>query len=168
MKINSVGLGVLDSTPLKKKSEFSNLLASRNVASNSVTELASLPTVAIASQFPNVNFGAKRNYGSDDMSSYENYYGPQPPAIEIKKYALSKQIAEYIENEDYLSAIKSKVDLASICREQGKDRDAFILEESIRKLYKDLPKYQKPEAKDAIRPYNNDMARYIDKDIERY
>ena len=122
----------------------------------------------LLAQFPKVSFGSRYNYGSDDLSPYYDYEGPQPPEIEIKKYRISKAVDDFIADEDYLSAIKGKIQLASICKEQGKDSDAYILEESIRKLYKDLPRYQKNEAKDVIRVYNHDMAEYIDEDIKRY
>jgi hypothetical protein len=35
-------------------------------------------------------------------------------------------------------------------------------------LYKDLPKYQRADAKEEIANYNEDMAYYIDEDIKRY
>lgn len=167
MKIDGVSVSALNSTPLKKNSDFNKVFQqhSNNI---STSEYATVPTVTVLAQLPNVNFGAKRNYGRDDLSLYDTYSGPRPPEIEIKKYIITRQVDEHIEMEDYLSAIKGKIDLARICKSQGKDDDAFILEESIRRLYKDLPKYQKSEAKRAISTYNKDMAKYIDKDIERY
>ena len=128
----------------------------------------SVPAGIVLAQFSKVNFCGNYNYGSDDLSAYDDYCGPQPPQIEIEKYRISKAVDKYIEEENYLSAIKGKIKLASICKSQGKENDAFILEESIRRLYKDLPRYQRNEAKDIIRSYNHDMAEYIDEDIKRY
>lgn len=128
----------------------------------------SVPANILLAQMPNVSFGGRYNYGRDDLSAYDDYEGPQPPQIEIEKYKISKAVDESIENEDYLSAIKGKVKLAFICKKQGKESDSYILEESIRRLYKDLPRYQREEAKNVIRDYNYDMAQYIDEDIKRY
>ncbi len=128
----------------------------------------SVPANIALAQFSKVNFGGRYNYGRDDLSAYYEYDGPKPPQIEIKKYQISKEVDKFIEEEDYLSAIKGKIQLASICKEQGKDSDAYILEESVRRLYKDLPFYQKSEAKEVISDYNFDMAAYIDEDIKRY
>ncbi|MBQ7286446.1 MAG: hypothetical protein IJW73_01640, partial [Candidatus Gastranaerophilales bacterium] len=73
---------------------------------------------------------------------------------------------EFIEEENYLQALKTKIEIASICQTLGQTRDAYLLETTIRELYAALPKYQKEEAREAISHYNFDMARYIDKDTE--
>jgi hypothetical protein len=117
-------------------------------------------------QMPNVSFG-RYSYGQDDLAPYNEYEGPQPPDIEIDKFALTKQVKKDIEEENYLSAIEGKIEIAKICKEQGKDSDAYLLEESIRKLYKELPKYQRAEAKEVISDYNSDMAKYIDRDTQK-
>lgn len=169
MNVGVVNSVVLQSTPLRKR-EVANV-NSNNLNSNIAVDSKALPLVngiSVLSQMPNVSFGAKRNYGKDSLDAYNNYSGPTPPEIEVKKYIITRQVSEHIENEDYLSAIKGKLLLAEICKEQGKDGDAFILEESVRKLYKDLPKYQRAEAKSEIAGYNEDMAEYIDRDINRF
>lgn len=169
MSIGNVSSIVLFSTPLKKKID-SQVSSSNEIvrANQTITKLPSFSTVAVISQMPNVNFGAKKyNYGSDDLSPYNTYSGPTPPEIEMKKYRLSVQIENYINEDNYLEAIKGKLALARICKSQGKDGDAFILEESIRRLYKDLPRYQRSDAKAQISTYNSDMAKYIDEDIKR-
>ena len=84
----------------------------------------------------------------------------------FRKYNLSKSIQQNIEEKDYLSAIRGKLTLAEICKTQHKEDDAYMPEESIRRLYKDLPKYQRNDAKSAISCYNPDMAQYIDEDIQ--
>lgn len=130
--------------------------------------IVSVPANIALAQFSKVNFGSRYSYGDDDLSPYYEYDGPQPPQIEIEKYRISKAVDNFIKEEDYLSAIKGKIQLASICKNQGKDSDSYILEESVRRLYKDLPFYQRNEAKAVIRNYNHDMAAYIDEDIKRY
>ena len=145
-------------------------LAKTKVATNVLSEqLPAVSSLSALSQLPNVSFTAKkRNYGRDNFDPYYSYRGPQPPEIEMQKFNLSERIQQDIDDEDYLSAIKGKIILAKVCKSQDKEEDAFMLEESIRRLYKDLPKYQKQDAKDAIKEYNADMAKQIDKDIERY
>lgn len=130
--------------------------------------LQSVSSSVALSQMPNVSFSGKHyNYGQDDFSDYDNYSGPQPPQIELEKYQISRQVQEDIDDENYLSAISGKIKLARIVRKQGKERDAYLLENSIRDLYKDLPIYQRNEAKRIIAEYNHDMAKYIDDDIRR-
>lgn len=167
MRVASIDSVVLTSTPLRKKTECNTQMefAQNN---ESTPQLSKFSTVSFLSQMPNINFKGRYNYGKDDLSDYNNYSGPQPPELEIKKYRISCKVDNAIAEDNYLEAIKGKLELAKICRWQGKERDTFILEESIRRLYKDLPRYQRGEAKSAIRPYNEDMANYIDKDILNY
>jgi hypothetical protein len=131
----------------------------------SASKLKSIDGKMFFAQMPNVSFG-RYSYGKDDLEPYDLYKGPQPPDIEIDKFALSRQVENDIENENYLSAIEGKVEIAKICREQGKEKDAYLLEESIRKLYKELPKYQREEAREVLSDYNFDMAKYIDRDTQ--
>jgi len=165
MSISAINALVGVSTPLRKK-DFAqvSLGAEMTSAPNKVSELPSFSTVSMLSQMPNVSFKGY-NYKKDNLSAYDNYSGPTPPAIEQKKYRISVQVQEDIENENYLAAIKGKIELAKICKSQGKESDAYILEESVRDLYSDLPKYQRNSAKSIIRSYNRDMADYIDDDI---
>lgn len=166
-RIVNAQAGVLNSTPLRK---FLRLETEEqtNVDLPAPAPTTSAPsTLSFISQMPNVSFSGRYHYGNDDLSEYDNYRGPQPPEIEIRKYRISCQVNNDINDENYLAAIKGKIELAQICHEQGKDSDAFLIEESIRKLYKDLPRYQKSEAKSAIQNYNYDMGKYIDQDIER-
>lgn len=120
-------------------------------------------------QMPNVSFGnsAGFNYGHDDLSRYDEYIGPPPPEDEVTKLKLSKQAVTAIEKQDYLSAIDLKIQVAGICKKQGLERDAFILEEGIRRLYRDLPLYLREQAKGLIGKYNQDMAKYIEADIKK-
>ena len=169
MRIGVVHSMASSVTPLKRSAEVgSNVVTNSIINKKASDSLPSLPTLSALSQMPNVNFGSRYNYGDDDLSPYSNYIGPQPPEIEIRKYNISKKVEADIRNEDYLSAIKGKLELAKICRLQDKEDDAYNLEESIRRLYKDLPKYQRPDAKEQIASYNEDMAYYIDEDIKRY
>lgn len=165
--------GISNSMPVYNKAAVRNVQTAPIDEQQKNTESAqdkpvSVPANILLAQLPKVSFGGRYNYGSDDLSPYDDYDGPQPPLIEIRKYRISKAVQDYIKEEDYLSAIKGKLELASICRDQGKECDTFILEESIRRLYKDLPIYQREEAKDAIRAYNYDMAEYIDEDIKGF
>lgn len=138
------------------------------VHKDSVRSYKSVSGAKALAQMPNVHFLSKHyNYGRDDFSAYDNYEGPQPPQIEIEKYSISRHVDQCIANENYLSAIDGKIKIARICRSQGKEHDAFMLENSIRRLYKDLPLYQREEAKSIISDYNHDMAKYIDQDIAR-
>lgn len=150
MKVGCVNAPIFGATPIRKNSEQNFLLEASNT--KQIQNLVSCPTLLYISQIPKINFSSNTN----------NFLTPD---IEIKKYDLSKDVQRHIENEDFLSAIKGKLELAQICKSQKKENDAFYLEESIRILYDGLPKYQKNEAKDAIRKYNYDMALYIDQDV---
>lgn len=69
---------------------------------------------------------------------YDNiYYYPtsrwdgarkRPSEIEIKKYHLSCEANQYIHDERYKEAGETKLQLARICREQGEERSAYLLE----------------------------------------
>ena len=133
----------------------------------STTNLNNLP------HYPLLNFEGypKRHVQNGDLSAYdrfnEEFPGAIPPAVEQEKFRLSMRAEEQINDENYLEAIKTKITIADICRHQGNDRDAFLLEETTRQLYAALPKYQKEEARSVIAEYNEDMAKYIDEDIKR-
>ena len=164
MKVGCVNAPIFGATPIRKFSEHNVALEADN--SKQIKTLSSYPTMLYVSQLPKHNFSSSKNPIKEDLSEYDKYNGDIIPDIEIKKYDISKDVQRHIENEDFLSAIKGKLELAQICKAQQKENDAFYLEESIRILYDSLPKYQKNEAKDAIRKYNYDMALYIDQDIE--
>lgn len=53
---------------------------------------------------------------------------------EAKKYELSWLVEQAIEQEDYLRAAAFKEKIAQICRKQGKERDAHLLEHSAFEL----------------------------------
>lgn len=112
-------------------------------------------------QLPNISFGKLK----EDLADYHYYTGEMPSKIEQDKYAITAQVKCDIDNEDYLSAITGKIELANICRKQGKHRDCFLLEQGIRRLYAQLPEADKKEAWVKIYQYNDDMARFIEKDI---
>jgi hypothetical protein len=119
---------------------------------------------SLLAQMPYIYFG-KIDYNAESLDISDEYRGPQSPDVEINKFAIAKQVDKDIQNENYLAAIEGKIELARICKNQGKDKDAYRLEESVRRLYKGLPKYQKKDALETIADYNEDMAKYIEKDI---
>ena len=137
---------------------------SKEYNNNSKT-LKSVSGFKILSQLPNISF--KRNYSGDDLSPYYDYTGSTPPEIEIEKFNISKEVQYSIDNEDYISAIQGKIELAKICHSQGEERDAYMLECSIRDLYSCLPSSNRSTAKGIIYKYNKDMAIYIDDDIKK-
>ncbi|MBQ8635655.1 hypothetical protein IJ425_05840 [bacterium] len=130
------------------------------------TNLNNLP------HYPLLNFEGyrKRHVENGNLNGYERFGqefpGATPPAIEQEKFRLSMRAEEQISDENYLEAIKTKITIADICRQQGNQRDTFLLEQTTRQLYAALPKYQKEEAKGIIAEYNEDMAKYIDEDIK--
>ena len=104
--INNSQIYFLNSTPLKKSVESNQTITPMNVSSSITQTRSPLPfTKIFLTQMPNVSFGKRYNYGHDDLSDYYNYKGPQPPDIEIKKYQISCQILNDIEDENYLEAI---------------------------------------------------------------
>lgn len=70
----------------------------------------------------------------DNFSAYEYYRGPEPPEIEKRKYRLSLAAQELSARGDYIAAAENKLEVASICRSQGKARDAYLLEVSAHSL----------------------------------
>ena len=115
------------------------------------SEPASVSAMQALSQMPNVKFG--NHYGGDDLSAYDNYFGPEPPDIEKRKYQISVETDRAIRNGDYLTGVKNKVYLADICRAQGKYDDADKLMAGARLLAEDVPAYQREEAWKAINSY---------------
>lgn len=85
------------------------------------------PTTTPAQHVPQNRF-------SGDLSPYENYRGPTPPAIEQEKYLRSIEIERLIAFGEYLKAANAKEGLAAICRSQGNERDAYLLEKSAYEL----------------------------------
>lgn len=109
------------------------------------------------------------NYKEDSLSAYLNYQGGPIPQIEMDKYHLSCESVEAQKRHDFLRVVQLKLELAKICKSQpGKEGDAYILEEGIRKAYIILSAADKKKAKVMISEYNSDMAKYIDEDIKRY
>lgn len=163
MKITNVTSLISRSNSVIKKSAkpFNEI----NGVDSGVTNLNNLPF------YPLINFKAreKRVVPNGDLSAYNDYQpdiaGKRPPEIEEHKFNLSMQAEEYISEENYLEAIRTKIAIAEICRTQGKQRDTYLLEQTTRDLYAALPKYQKKDAKDIIAKYNQDMAKYIDQDV---
>lgn len=165
MKVQAINSAVFTPAVQSNVSAHKNKVANTNVLLNE--NLQSVSGSLALAQMPNVTFGGHKhyNYGNDNFDDYDNYSGPTPPQIEIEKYRKSLQVQNDIDDENYLAAIEGKIDLARICRRQGNERDAYMLENSIRDLYKDLPRYQRDDAKRIIGGYNHDMAKYIDQDI---
>lgn len=157
MRIESIHPQLIKSTLLKKGAQLPKTANVAIMAQNPI----SVSSRDVLCQFPNISFGKLE----DDLSKYQNYNGTLAPEIELEKFAISKRVATSVESGDYLSAIKGKIELAQICREQGKYEDCFFLEQGIRKIYSQMSASQKQEAWPEIYNYNNDMARFIEKDI---
>ncbi len=68
------------------------------------------------------------------FKSYENHDGSPIPEIEQVKYHKTMEAEHHIQNGDYASAAKVKFEIADICRRQGKERDAYLLECGAKKL----------------------------------
>ena len=96
-----------------------------NVQAISYASVATRPVIG-----KKANFNARQ----DDLSAYKNYNGPTPPAIEEHKYQLSLQVNELIEKGKLQQAALLKLEIARICREQGKYEDADKLSEGARQL----------------------------------
>ena len=147
-----------------------NAQAKKNQSINNQTNVVpfkqtTVPTGMYLAQMPNVSF--KGNDIDDNLNAYNNYSGGPIPAIEMDKYSISVRVNNAIESGDYIEAIKGKIALSRICKNQGKETDAFMLEEGIRRLYTKLEGDEKTVAKYEIRRYNKDMADYIDEDVKK-
>ena len=74
---------------------------------------------------PKANFRPAFNgYKGDDLSAYDNYNGKKPPRIEEYKYERSVEAQQHIERGEYTQAANIKLELAQICKGQGKFDDA--------------------------------------------
>ena len=83
----------------------------------------------------NINFR-----GDYDWSKYENHDGSPIPEIEAKKYNLSRE-AEALEKMDKIAEAAEKwFDVANLCRQGGKERDAYLCETTARNLLRRLRK----------------------------
>ena len=161
MKVTSI-------TPLVARNNFSTFKKSqpKSLSANySEINLNAQPNYAL------INFGySRKKVQNGDLTPYEIAGRLNPhaeiPKEEHKKFKLSVAAEKFIEEENYLEALRTKVEIASICQELHQTRDAYLLETTIRELYAALPKYQREEAKEIISHYNFDMAKYIDKDTQ--
>ena len=155
-------------TPMVSNNHFCTIKKSQPKSLNtsySEINLNNLPNYAL------INFGySRKKVQNGDLTPYEIAGRMNPhaeiPKEEHRKFNLSVAAEKFIEEENYLEALRTKVEIASICQELHQTRDAFLLETTIRELYAALPKYQREEAKEIISHYNFDMAKYIDKDTE--
>lgn len=157
MRIESIRPQLFKPSLINKGAQSSKISNVATMAQNPISAYSK----DVLFQFSNISFGKLE----DNLSKYRNYDGDMAPEIELEKFAISKQVATNIESGDYLSAIKGKIKLAQICREQGKHEDCFFLEQGIRRIYAQMSASQRQEVWPEIYNYNNDMARFIEKDI---
>ncbi len=161
MRVQSINSLVLNQNATKLKAA-TGVLSNPMQTNTGAPDLKTVSANQILSQMPNVSFKGPVH---DDMSEYDNYDGPKPPAIEQRKYEISLKVHDDIENGRYVSAIGGKIALAEICHRQGKDDDAFMLEQGIKSLYKEIPdKADKLTAKILIKNFNYEMAEYLDEE----
>ena len=72
---------------------------------------------------------AGKRFGVSQMlDPYDNYVGGPIPLIERKKYSMSVEVVEYINENKFLQAADLSEKIALICHNQGKERDAYLLE----------------------------------------
>ncbi len=157
MRVQSIGNCVLNKSITKLKMAAIN--SANAVQTNPAADTVNISKVSanqFLSQMPNVSFGKYK----DDLTPYTEYNGSEnPPKIEKDKFAISQKVEADIEKGDYLSAIGGKINLALICRGQGKERDAFMLEEGIKALFTEIPDKQGREtARALLAGYNAKMA----------
>jgi hypothetical protein len=73
-------------------------------------------------------------YEGDDLSPYDNYRGEKPPRLEEYKYERSVEAQRHIERGEYAQAANIKLELAQICKGQGKFEDADKLVAGAKEL----------------------------------
>lgn len=72
---------------------------------------------------------AGKRFGVSRMlDPYYDYDGGPIPAIERKKYSMSVEVVGYIRKNKFLQAADLSEEIALICHEQGKEKDAYLLE----------------------------------------
>ena len=89
----------------------------------------------ISSKTKSINF--KQNY---DWSKYQNHDGSPIPEIERTKYNASREAERLEKLGQYAEAAEKWLDVASMCRQGGKERDAHLCETTARKLLSRLRK----------------------------
>lgn len=63
-----------------------------------------------------------------DLAPYNEVQNVSIPEIEREKYRLTLAAKEHIQREEYEEAANTLAENAFICRNQGKERDAYLLE----------------------------------------
>ena len=127
--------------------------ASQNQYSSSLNgSSAYVSTMSALSQMPNISFGKSKTLSANDE-------------IEIQKQLLTDIAERDLKSGRKVEALEKKLQIAKLCKEQGQEYNAFLLEDGVRDLYKNMRPYERDSAIEAIRKYNPDMAENIDKDI---
>ena len=114
---------------------------------------AYVSTMSALSQMPNISFGKSKTLSKNDE-------------IEIQKQLLTDVAESDLKSGRKVEALEKKLQIAKLCKKQGQEYNAFLLEDGVRDLYKNMRPYERDSAIEAIRKYNPDMAENIDKDIE--
>ena len=86
------------------------------------------------------------NYRIDDRRSWE-----------LRKAHLTYSADKAEQQKEYLQAIRYRIRIANILAKQGKQRDQYLVEQSIRNTYKQLERYDKAKIEDEILEYNPDV-----------
>ena len=85
----------------------------------------------------NISVSSKQkqpSFKSVDYSAYNNYEGGPIPEIEQVKYHKTRLADELEKLEKYAEAAEEWFDIARICRQQGKERDAYLCDTTAHKL----------------------------------
>lgn len=95
----------------------------------------------------------------DYLEEYNNFRGSAPiPPIEMEKYQLTKKMEEARGRNDFERVIQLAKEIARICRSQGKEFDAYLLDhEAFRYTQKIIYR----DAEISIKPF--DDVPYVEK-----
>ena len=77
---------------------------------------------------------------------------------EVKKLRLTESANRKFDSGDFVGAVKDKIEIANILKEQGKEKDKFLTEEGIRRIYSLADNKERFQIEKIVENYNPEMA----------
>ena len=96
---------------------------------------------------------------SQMYTTNENYFTDLSKSLEVKKMRLTQASNWKIEKGEFVEAVKDKLEIANILKKQQKEKDKFLTEEGIRKIYTKADYMAKSLIEKLVATNNPDMAK---------
>ncbi len=104
------------------------------------------------------DFLGREYYGSSIYTVNTNYYTDLRLSREVKKLRLTESANRKFDSGDFVGAVKDKIEIANILKEQGKEKDKFLTEEGIRRIYSLADNKERFQIEKIVENYNPEMA----------